>query len=86
MLNFYISGDEQQKISDWLISIDKQIKAAEIDRRKNLKLKTNNIEPYYGAIGGGLTYMFTPTGLGTIKTVVEAHTGEKLDLTDYDGF
>ena len=35
------------------------------------------------AIGGRLTYSFTPTGLGTI-TVVKCACGEKLDLTDSD--
>jgi hypothetical protein len=38
--------------------------------------------PYMGAIGGGLTYSFTPTSLGT---VVKVSFGDKvLDLTDYD--
>ena len=36
-----------------------------------------------GAIGGRLTYSFTPTSLGTITTV-KCACGEKCDLTDYD--
>jgi hypothetical protein len=36
-----------------------------------------------GAIGGRLTYSFTPTGLGLI-TSVECACGEKLNLTDFD--
>lgn len=40
--------------------------------------------PYEGAIGGGLTYSFTPTSLGVI---VKAKYGEfTLDLTDYDSW
>lgn len=42
--------------------------------------------PHYenpGAIGGRLTYCFTPTGLGTIVKIV-CSCGEELDLTDYD--
>jgi hypothetical protein len=42
-----------------------------------------NEMPYLGAIGGGLTYSFTPTSIGLIA-IVEFYTGEKLDLTDYD--
>ena len=42
--------------------------------------------PYYGAIGGGLKYSFTPTGIGTIVEVTNTILDETLDLTDYDGW
>jgi len=38
-----------------------------------------------GAIGGRLTYSFTPTGLGTVVVVMCA-CGAKLDLTDVDNW
>ncbi len=38
-----------------------------------------------GAIGGRLTYSFTPTGLGVV-TEVECACGAKIDLTDYDSW
>ncbi len=41
---------------------------------------------YYGAIGGGVTYMFTPTGLGVVLEVKESKTGETLNVTDYDNW
>lgn len=47
--------------------------------------------PYEGAIGGGLSYEFTPTSIGTIEAATYPHfaagtPGNKfrLDLTDYD--
>ena len=40
---------------------------------------------YAGAIGGRLTYCFTPTGLGTIIEV-KCLCGETLDLTDVDAW
>ena len=40
--------------------------------------------PNEGAIGGGLTYSFTPTGLGTILTC--RYFSHKIDLTDYDSW
>ena len=43
-------------------------------------------DPYYGAIGGGVTYHFTQTSVGVIITVTEVLSGEKLDLTDYDNW
>jgi len=39
--------------------------------------------PPGGAIGGRITYAFTPTSLGVV-TIVKCACGEKLDLTDYD--
>lgn len=38
---------------------------------------------YYGAIGGSLTYEFTPTSIGLITRVRHAN-GEVFDYTDYD--
>ena len=37
---------------------------------------------YEGAIGGALTYKFTPTNAGTVVGVV-CECGEEYDLTDY---
>ena len=45
--------------------------------------KTCKVYNNQGAIGGRLTYTFTPTGLG-IVTRVECACGEKYDLTDYE--
>ena len=39
-----------------------------------------------GAIGGQFTFKFIPTSIGTIVKVVYCHTGEELDLTNYDEF
>jgi hypothetical protein len=39
--------------------------------------------PYGGAIGGSLTFMFTPTGLGVVTRVRDAFTLEEIDLSDY---
>jgi len=41
---------------------------------------------YYGAIGGGFTYHFTPTSLGVIVTIENCVTKTVLDLTDYDSW
>lgn len=39
--------------------------------------------PYAGAIGGGLSYIFTPTSIGTSVRVKSAFTNNELDVTDY---
>lgn len=41
--------------------------------------------PYYGAIGGELSYTFTPTGIGMVVKVTHAN-GAEIDLTDYDAW
>lgn len=40
-------------------------------------------EPYYGAIGGSLTYSFTPTSVGEVCKVTHGFTKAVLDLSDY---
>lgn len=42
--------------------------------------------PYYGAIGGEITYCFTPTSLGTILVVKHAGTGKEINLTDFNSW
>lgn len=80
IMEFRITPEEQKVISEWLESIKPMIMA------KSVKDPMGDIEPYYGAIGGGLTYSFTPTGLGVVVKVKEYYTGEELNLTDYDSW
>lgn len=56
--------------------------------KQNKKLSEWLKEPnqYCGAIGGRLTYSFTPTSIGLLVEVTDNLTKEKLDLTDYDDF
>ena len=66
---------------------DQVIKVEKWRKEHECKLRTDEHgiegESYVGAIGGALTYYFTPTGIGTSE-VVKCACGEKLDLTDYD--
>ena len=47
-----------------------------------------NLRAYvdYGAIGGGITFSFTPTSLGIICMAKEAITGEEIDLSEYENW
>ena len=40
--------------------------------------------PYEGAIGGGITYCFTPTSIECITVVKYSLTKEELDITDWE--
>lgn len=76
-LRFSINVAEAAVISKWLNELKPRI----LEKQGKPPLDTNG-EPYYGAIGGGVTYSFTPTGLGDILVVTEAITGEKLNVTE----
>jgi hypothetical protein len=43
-------------------------------------------ETYAGAIGGGYTFEFTPTGLGVIFVVKNTIKNKKINLTDFDSW
>lgn len=42
--------------------------------------------PYTGAIGGVLTYCFTPTSVANVVVVRHGITGAELDLSDYESW
>lgn len=68
-MSFDISGKELLDIQAWLAVHD-----AEAHEGKR---------PYAGAIGGALTYEFTPNGVGT-TIVVRCLCGETFNATDFE--
>lgn len=52
-------------------------------RTTHYKQRHNGHAPYAGAAGGGLSFEFTPTGLGTCK-VVKCMCGESASVTDFE--
>lgn len=86
-MQFTLSQSQVEKLEKWREEVFKE--AIEIQREKmspeDFSLLTVDGEfPYYGAIGGGLTYSFIQTGLGVIATVKESITGKEIDLTNYN--
>ena len=73
MYQFALESAQVSKLSDWLIEHDKSCKFYDDG--------TTPVSPT-GAIGGRLTYEFTPTSLGTVS-VVKCACGESINLTDY---
>ena len=51
------------------------------DREKHGK--TDEVPRYCGAIGGGYSYVFTPTSLGNSLKII-CSCGEECNVTDYD--
>lgn len=90
MYNFTLSPEQLVKLNDW---IDLQNSKAVDMQRANppqgvpLDLLESCWEdgfPYSGAIGGNLTYSFTPTSIGVIVNIKHGNTGQDIDLTEYD--
>ena len=87
-MKFEIDQKQQNKINDWL---RETVYPEIIEKQKTSQMITSAVAqscwdegfPYGGAIGGGLTYEFSPTSLGLV-TKVRYHGGYELDLTDYE--
>jgi hypothetical protein len=70
-MTFNLDERDLQKITDWLDQHDLTCKFADPDT--------------HGAIGGRLTYSFTPTGLGHV-TIVHCACGVEHNFTDYESW
>jgi hypothetical protein len=70
---FCLDETQKEKLAEWM----------RLQEEKVAKMQERE-DAYYGAIGGGYTYMFTPTGLGVVTIVRNGVTKEEINLTDYD--
>ena len=75
-----MSVAEAKTIGNWLEALKPRI--IEIQKYSTLPSDLLAGEPYYGAVGGGVTVMCTPTSLGNIICVQEAVTKEILNVSD----
>jgi hypothetical protein len=97
MMSFSLDKDQQTKLSVWLNEQYNEIgelQLAENEKDPNkypfvYRRDDGSISPYFGAIGGELTYEFSPTGLGdvVIVTMCKGSKWERqINLTDYDSW
>lgn len=85
---FELSEAQIKKLNEWAIGVEQRAAGLQFEKAKHkgwefhypVKL------PYYGAIGGGFKFTFTPLGIGMACTVTESITGESIDLSDYDSW
>lgn len=89
---FAITTEDQQKINAWIKEQYAVIVKAQIgsEFEKWHSTDENGITyPYFGTIGGELTYQFTGTSLGTVTKVFfckGTNYEAELDLTDYNSW
>lgn len=50
------------------------------------RLTGNGKWPYYGAIGGGFSWIITSTSIGQALRIKDNVTGEEKDITDYSNW
>ena len=89
-MKFEISPIEAKRINDWL---RETVYPDVIEKQKASQMITSAVAqscweqgyPYSGVSGGGLSYEFTPTGLGTV-TIARYVGGYELDITDYSNW
>lgn len=83
-VNFFnINKAEMSIIKEWYKSLEPEILALQIPTRtKEIKRLVQDNELYYGAIGGGLSFIFNNTSIGYILTVKEHTTGKELNVTE----
>jgi len=79
MEKFEISEEDWERITTWQQEIDAKV----MEQQKRTRMERPG-GAYYGVSGGGYTYSFTPTSLGTVVKVTNGLTGDVLDITDYD--
>lgn len=93
-MTFSLTQEESNKIHQWLKTeiypaiLKEQLENPEV-ARWIITDEDGNQHPYMGAIGGGLTYEFTPTSLGTVTKVHHPTVNgevKTLDVTDYDSW
>lgn len=90
-MKFEVTREQRKKIDQWLKT---EVYPQIITEQKQSIDWANNPAaldcweqgyPYEGAIGGGLTYEFTPTSIG-LSFWVSYGSSHRLDLTDYDNW
>lgn len=84
---FQLNQKQTQQINEWLSKMDEQALASQKEKMtlQDFEYYTQGGKyPYSGAIGGSVTYSFTPTSIGTVIKVNHELTGNVLDVTDYD--
>ena len=90
MYNFSLTDDQTIRLCQW--TAEQNRLAVELQKanppegvsRELLESCWEEGYAYGGAIGGSLTFMFTPTSLGDVTVVRDAFTGQEINLTDYE--
>lgn len=85
-MRFEVTEEEQAIIDKWYAEVQERLVKTGKAKREFMSRSGDKVRAEYGAIGGGLTYNFLPTSIGVILTVTESISGEKLNVTQANGW
>jgi hypothetical protein len=81
---FTLTENQMKKAYEWQRGLEADLlKKGEL-RTCQQALGYGGDEPYYGAIGGELTFVFVPNSIGCVELV--RYKDQELDLTDYNSW
>lgn len=85
-ITFIVDPAQQVKLRAWRAEQDEIVRLKQLQSDDAfIRGAARGGEAYYGAVGGELTYCFTPNSIG--ETFVVKHCGgAEIDLTDYDSW
>ena len=89
-MRFELNEKQVKQLNEW----KEKVYAKGVERQKKTVKKSDPFYssfvdswemgyPYTGTIGGQFKYQFTPNSIGETVSVVDAVTGENLELTDF---
>lgn len=82
---FKLDPNQQKQANEWIKEQNEKVYAQQKEEKGRVGDNAWTFgKAYYGAIGGAITYSFTPTGLGVVIKIQHGVTDEELDLTDHD--
>lgn len=84
---FEVTDADEARITKWL---QEEVYPELRKSRKHKKIQWHDYDdamyPYAGAIGGDITYIFTPNSLGYVTEVEEHFSKKRLNITDYSSW
>lgn len=84
-MRFSVDDVQRDKLAVWVAEQDEIVRLRQVSSSDAFtRACARTGAAYYGAIGGALTYCFTPNSIGEVLTVKHAGTDAEIDLTDYD--
>lgn len=94
-ISFDLTSEQEEQYLRWREEQEKAALRSQFskleDRKKTPEYKMTiedhlllrEQQPYYGCIGGGCTFEFTPTTIGVLTVIRHNYTGEKLVLENF---
>lgn len=90
LINVSISESTAEKLRNWILECDAKAVAKQRSEYKNpdaiVIASWNDGYPYFGAIGGQVTYLVTPTSLGDVIKARYDYLDEEINLTEYENW